>query len=147
MQSHTTLAPLSRHATKTRSARLPPVSPQELQEYLAALRAHPEAPTLRAFADFVRPPDQPSAFPVDSNPLVRELSAAARSSSPGAIVRSRSGTHLDRTEAAPPAPTCTRVKLSWVDEDGDHEVELPVLTPAHALGNKVLECLLDWLIG
>ena len=106
---------------------------EALQDYVAALHVHPEASTLKAYLDFVTPtPDGTEAVELEDSPsAVQQAPVIVRSRSHGSCL-------TPGNEEAPPAPTnaCTRVKLSWSDEDGEHEVELPVLTPAHGMGKK-----------
>lgn len=80
----------------------------------------------------------------DGKPDALELEPSP--SHKGVIVRSRSYsrslTSLESEDSCTPVAkkaACTRVKLSWSDEEGDHEVELPVLTPAHSMGKKVID--------
>ena len=98
----------------------------QLQEYVAALHVHPEASTLAVYLDFV----------LSKTDGVQELESEASSGhAKPVVVHSRSFGNLAAGEEAL-VNACTRVKLSWSDENGDHEVELPVLTPAHTMGKR-----------
>ena len=90
-----------------------------LQRYMEQLVQVPEVLLLPAFVQFVQPPageltHAPSLKRVGSEPaVVRNTSAETR--------------------------VCTSVRLVWSDASGEHEAELPVLTPSHGMGNPCID--------
>ena len=104
---------------------------EALQQWLAEIVRHPEARQQKAFIDFVgRPPS-----PDDLEPLLLE---PTRDKSEPTLVRASSSSNVPSTPGAKSAG-CTKVTLSWSDETGDHAYELPVLTPAGDMGNRVID--------
>ena len=110
----------------------------DLQVYLVGLVAHPEVRDIDAFKAFV----QRTSSPPESTEA-----SVVHSSSPGAprmptVVRTRSKPRSSSSDAEVQVTSkvaCTKVKLSWEDEQGTHECELPVLTPSSGMGNRVID--------
>lgn len=127
---------------------------ENLQAYLSLLTAHPEAAQLDSFVNFIStgPGDASESAPVRRVPPAPPLPSAmvASSSTSSALPRQSSwarvptlvraaAQQLNAAGAEKPPATCTRVKVSWIDEDGEHEHELPVLTPSGDMGARVID--------
>ena len=106
-----------------------------LQRWLASVVMHSEARHEAAFTSFISSAEEPLPIEFTESTLRREPT----------LVRAPSTTNNAALEAAPAKQVCKRVKLSWTDEGGDHEVELPVLTPTAAsaagapMGHRVID--------
>jgi len=122
---------------------------EDLQRYLAELVRHPEARKQAAFTTFVgRTTAAPAAPPAPDEATSEAVSGKM---APPTLVKTPSMSRNVKAEgggsmpspADLPAPmrqpTCTTVKLSWTDENGDHECELPVLPPTQGMGNRVID--------
>jgi len=109
---------------------------EHLQQYLAQIVGHVEARQHAAFLKFIAPaaPAETTAEkPTEPPPIRRESSSAAPTIVSTPVVACK------RPDDAPAEPTCSKVKLSWTDEKGEHECELPVLSPSHGMGNRVID--------
>jgi len=111
----------------------------QLQEYLAALHVHPEASMRAPYLEFV----MPTSDGVVGMDIVQQGNGHGTDTPHEPVIvksRSHASNLAAGDETLPPSKSaCTRVTLSWSDEDGDHAVELPVLTPAHGMGKKVID--------
>ncbi len=120
----------------------------ELQAYVASLSSHPECHEAKPFVEFVtRSENESDPFASPVSPHDRRDAGAkgptiARNPSNkfGTSQAGGAGSPLERERSdSGGAQPCTRVTISWVDESGEHVETLPVLTPTHGMGNRVID--------
>lgn len=112
---------------------------EDLQKYLSELVAHPEARLHPAFLEFIKTDDATEEASRSNTTFHKPLIVRAKSQSLSEKSTDAKTPGTPGTPGKPSPVKCTKVKLSWVDEEGEHECELPVLSPSFAMGNRVID--------